>query len=250
LSNLLANFIVFRTVLIFLLLLLFMGCKNAQDKGQSDISTEVKVVGALRNVMQHGNLDDMIDLDTITNRTGLYGLGPDSHLGGELLILDGQSFISRIASDSTLQVLRSYEVSAPFFVYTNVNKWKESKLPDTVKTIVELEGHLEIYSKDLKSPFAFKLTGKVAHADIHVQNLSRGTQVGSAEEAHQGQVNYAVKDEEVIILGFFSVDHQGIFTHHDSFVHLHLITKDKQMMGHLDKMKIDQMELFIQKNIP
>ncbi|MBT8236913.1 MAG: acetolactate decarboxylase [Bacteroidia bacterium] len=236
---------------IFLCTCLFLGCKDAQDKSESErIGTEVNVVGALRNVMQLGKLDDMIYLDTIRDRTGLYGLGPYSHLGGELLILDGRSFVSRISSDSTLQVHESYEVSAPFFVYTTVHEWIESDLPVTVKTIKDMERHLDSITTDLKRPFAFKLTGKVTHADFHVQNLPKGIQLSSPEEAHQGQTNYTAKDREVVILGFFSIDHQGIFTHHDSFVHMHLLTKDEKMMGHLDKLEIDQMKLYIQQNIP
>ena len=236
---------------IFFCTCLVLGCKDAQDKSKSErIEPEVKVVGSLRNVMQLGILDDKIDLDTITGRSGLYGLGPDSHLGGELLVLDGRSFVSRIASDSMLRVHESYEVSAPFFVYTTVHEWIESDLPDSVKNIKDLERHLDSVTAEPKRPFAFKLTGKVAYTDFHVQNLPKGIQVSSPEEAHQGQTNYTAKDKEVIILGFFSVDHQGVFTHHDSFVHMHLLTKDEKMMGHLDKLEIDQMELYIQQNIP
>jgi acetolactate decarboxylase len=30
-----------------------------------------------------------------------------------------------------------------------------------------------------------------------------------------------------------------IFTHHDTFLHMHLITTDKSRMGHCDEMKFD-----------
>ena len=69
--------------------------------------------------------------------------------------------------------------------------------------------------------------------------------MNSPQEAHQGQVNYELNDEDVAILGFFSTAHQGIFTHHDSYVHMHLITKDASKMGHLDELEIGQMKLFL-----
>ena len=73
-------------------------------------------------------------------------------------------------------------------------------------------------------------------ADIHIQNLPEGTPVSSPQEAHQGQTNYVLENRKVEIVGFFSKEHQGVFTHHDSFVHLHLITQDRRQMGHLDEM--------------
>jgi acetolactate decarboxylase len=36
-------------------------------------------------------------------------------------------------------------------------------------------------------------------------------------------------------IGFFSTEHKAIFTHHDTFLHMHLITTDRQKMGHLDE---------------
>ncbi len=92
------------------------------------------------------------------------------------------------------------------------------------------------------------MQGTISNALIHIQNLPKGAKVSSPEEAHQGQVNYELKDEEVEIIGFFSTKHQGIFTHHDSFLHMHLITKDKSKMGHLDELEISEMTLYLPKN--
>ncbi len=48
----------------------------------------------------------------------------------------------------------------------------------------------------------------------------------------------------VDIVGFFSTEHKTIFTHHDTFMHLHLITKDKLMMGHLDNAVFKDITLY------
>jgi acetolactate decarboxylase len=71
--------------------------------------------------------------------------------------------------------------------------------------------------------------------------------VSSPEDAHKGQTNYNLKNEEVVIIGFFSTEHKGVFTHHDSFLHLHLITKDERKMGHLDMAEFNEMELYLPK---
>jgi acetolactate decarboxylase len=144
-----------------------------------------------------------------------------------------------------MQVERTFDVTAPFFVYANVNKWKEIALPNTVKTINDLEKFLQQKTSEIKKPFALKLIGSVSNATIHIQNLPEGTKVSSPDEAHQGQTNYTIQNEAAEIIGFYSTEHQGIFTHHDSFLHLHLITKDALKMGHLDALEIGTMKLYL-----
>ncbi|UJH90965.1 acetolactate decarboxylase [Antarcticibacterium sp. 1MA-6-2] len=233
-----------------LLILGIMACNtNKKDSNATNTVTypDIKIVGAMKNVMWKGELDSSIDLNSISNKNGLYGLGPMSYLRGEILINNGKSYVSRVTSDSTMTVEEEFEVSAPFFVYTNVNEWIEEELPSNIKTIPELEQYIDKKTKDFKRPFAFKLAGQVSNALIHIQNLPQGTQVSSPTEAHQGQINYQLKKEDAEIIGFFSTGHQGIFTHHDSFLHMHLITTDERKMGHLDELEIGKMTLYLPK---
>ena len=201
----------------------------------------------MKNVMWKGELSGSINLDTISNKKGLYGLGPKSYLTGELLINDGQSYVSRVTSDSTMAVQKTFSVSAPFFVYANVTKWIEIELGSEIKKIKDIEKLVDEITIDLKRPFAFKLIGNVSKAVIHIQNLPKGTKVTSPTDAHQGQTNYKLKNEEVTIIGFFSTEHKGVFTHHDSNIHMHLITNNESKMGHLDEVEIENMKLYLPK---
>lgn len=198
-------------------------------------SSEVKIVGQMKNVMRKGQLYGTIHLDTIANKKNLYGFGPVEYLAGEILVIDGKSYKSTVISDTQMQVDETYDTKAPFFAYANIAKWKEQKLPESVQTIADLEQYLSSIASDSERPFLFKLDGKIEEAVIHIVNLPKGSKVSSPQEAHRGMVNYQLKDKEVEIVGFFSTQHQAIFTHHDTFLHLHLITKDKQWMGHLDE---------------
>lgn len=222
-----------------------ISCNSTQK--ETEIYTDIKIIGAMKNVMWKGELGSSIDLDTISNKDGLYGLGPVSYLTGELLINNGKSFVSRVASDSTITVETTLKISAPFFVYGNVTEWYKIELPGNVKTIQDLEKFIDDKTTNFKRPFAFKIIGDVSSAIIHIQNLPEGTKVSSPYEAHQGQINYNIENEAAEIIGFFSTEHKGIFTHHDSFLHLHLITKDESKMGHLDELEIGQMTLYLPK---
>lgn len=219
--------------------------KNETHTNKTDTYPDIKIVGAMKNVMWKGELGSRIDLDTISDKNGLYGLGPVSYLKGELLINNGKSYVSTVTSDTTMTVEERFDVSAPFFVYANTTVWNEIELPTDVKTIDDLEKFIDDKTLDFKRPFVFKLIGQVSSAIIHIQNLPEGTNVTSPDEAHQGQIKYDVKNEESEIIGFFSTEHKGVFTHHDSFLHMHLITKDESKMGHLDELEIGEMSLYL-----
>jgi len=226
-----------RKITFGLLTIGMISCNSTKKEITStDTYSDVKIVGAMKNVMWKGKLGSRIDLDTISDKNGLYGLGPVSCLKGELLINDGKSYMSKVKPDSTMTVDKTFDVSAPFFVYANITEWNEIDLPPNIKSIQDLEKFIDKKTTDYKRPFPFKLEGEVSKVIIHTQNLPEGTKVSSPDEAHLGQTNYGLTNEETEIIGFFSTEHKGVFTHHDSFIHMHLITKDESKMGHLDEL--------------
>ena len=247
-SNLKKTKMMIKKVIIGILTIGIFSCNSDKKKTTSNETySDINIVGAMKNVMWKGELGGSVHLDTISNKKGLYGLGPESYLTGEILINDGNSYVSKVTSDSTMTVEKTYDISAPFLVYANVNEWNEIELTSNIKTIKDIENLIDRKTIDFKRPFAFKLTGKISKAIIHIQNLPEGTKVSSPEEAHKGQTNYELKDEEATIIGFFSTEHKGVFTHHDSNIHLHLITKNESKMGHLDEVEIEKMKLYLPK---
>lgn len=239
-----------RNITFGLLTMGIISCNSTKKESNSNDTTtysDIKIAGAMKDVMWKGELDGRIYLDTISNKNGLYGLGPESFLTGELLINNGKSYVSKVTSDSTMIVEKRFDLLAPFFVYANVTDWNEIELPPQIKTIQDVEQFIDQKTTTYKRPFTFKLIGQVSSALIHIQNLPKGTKVSSPKEAHQGQINYKIKNEDAEIIGFFSTEHKGVFTHHDSFVHMHLITKDESKMGHLDALEIKKMKLYLPK---
>src|SRR5215212_3902567 len=82
-------------VFVFLLLTGFTGCSH-QAKNTEKIQNDprVKIAGAMHRVMMKGELSGIIDLDTIVNKDGLYGVGPIEYIKGEIMLWDGQSYYS------------------------------------------------------------------------------------------------------------------------------------------------------------
>ena len=103
---------------------------NETSDEKKETYSDIQVVGAMKNVMWKGELGASINLDTISNKKGLYALGPESYLAGELLVIDGHSYVSKVTSDSTMSMEETFDASAPFLVYANVNEWTEIALPE------------------------------------------------------------------------------------------------------------------------
>jgi len=216
-----------------------MGCTPAKE----EITEEVRLVGEMKNIMWKGQLQGNIYLDSIANKNLLNGLGPLDSLSGEILILDGKSYISRVLTESTMEVKENFDARAPFFAYAPIAAWTTEDLPDSVQNLQQLEQFLSVRSKATQNPFLFKVSGTVEDATIHVVNLPRGTKVSSPEEAHLGRTFYSLKNEDVDLLGFYSKNHKTIFTHHDTFLHIHLINSKRDKMGHLDEVQFKKQRI-------
>lgn len=196
---------------------------------------DIRIVGAMKNVMRLGQLGPVIDLDTLSNREHLTGMGPLAYLRGEITIIDGRSYVATVLTDTTMKVEETYHASAPFFGYTRIAQWTARPLPESIQTFRQLEQFLDSISRTSPRPFFFALHGIVASATVHVMNLPDGMQVESPEDARTGQRQYTVHAAEAEVIGFFSTEHATIFTHHDTYLHMHLITADRKFMGHLDE---------------
>ncbi len=203
----------------------------------------------MKNVMWKGQLQGNIHLDTITPKNHLYGMGPVEFLTGEILVFDGHSYQSSVISDTTMRVNESFNLKAPFFAHSHIQNWTELSLPDTVQNLKQLQGYLLSLNFNAGQPYFFRLQGEVPKADIHIVNLPAGSTVSNPEEAHKGKKTFRITNVKSDILGFFSTAHQGIFTHQNSFLHLHLITADRKKMGHVDDLTLSSrsMKLFLPK---
>lgn len=208
-----------------------------------DKNPVVKYVGSVESVMRRGALNATIELDTVATRTSLYALGPVEGLRGELMVWDGASYVSEVGERGLNKVRRSYRVGAPFLVYCNVKNWKEFTLKNTIGNLSELQDEIQNLAKsngfDLQTAFPFKISGLINEAEYHVIWKDPEIKEHSHEIHKKSKVFYPVSRENADILGFYSQNHAGVFTHHDSFIHAHIISADRNKMGHLDGISIN-----------
>lgn len=228
------------------LALLWLSAMSAFNQPKPNHIPTIK--GTMRAVMREGKLGPVISTDTLI-QTNLYGIGPMAYLRGELLVLDGKVYEATVGNKKQMQVKEVGKATAPFFGYAHIASWQSVTVPDSISDLVTLENYLNqtIGTSNPNFNTFFKLKAKAKEATIHLVNLPKGTKVSSPEQAHKGLVQYPVTNQEVEILGFYSQQHQTIFTHHNTNLHLHLITADRKTMGHLETITFEpkQVQLFL-----
>lgn len=188
--------------------------------------------------MWNGQQAGIIAMDTLL-LPGMYGLGPLEYLRGEITLLDGRPIVSLMADDTTVIVEQRPDAKAPFFVRQQVKGWVPMDLIAEVVDLPSLDAFLLKHQAHREEPFFFRLHGTVREAEAHVMDLPPGTVLEGPAVAHATQKTFTVRDAEVELVGVFSTKHQAVFTHHDSNIHVHIITADGALMGHLDRLRMD-----------
>jgi acetolactate decarboxylase len=196
---------------------------------------EVKVSGAMKSIMINGDLSAHINLDTL-NKAHLYGLGPVAGLKGEIIIADGVIYSSS-KNGGKLTNQQNKISQAAMLVYSRVEKWKSISIKVSLNNYAELEKLIENTAKangyEIEIPFAFKIEASPVSVNYHVIDWKEGS-AHSMDNHKQFAYSGQFINEKMIMLGFYSRHHQSIFTHHTTYMHIHILDEKTKTVGHLD----------------
>lgn len=218
--------------------ILFFGCSTKESE------YEIYHVGALKKVMKENNMIAHIHLDTIKNKQNLYALGALEDLEGEVTIFNGTPFISKSKDGENVSIHKNFNHKAAFLVYTNVPKWREIIIPNNIAEKDSLEFFIYQTAKshkiDISKPFPFLIEGKAERISWHVINWD----INDSEHTHEKHVKSGAHGEltnqNISIFGVYSDKHHGVFTHHTTNLHMHVLTEDRKIAGHLDDLRLGE----------
>ncbi len=197
------------------------------------MNAQVIATGALKRTMWEGQRSGLIAMDSLSGPS-FYGMGPLEHMRGEITLVDGRSHVAHIIGDSLVVRVDSM-AQAPFFVHARVARWEEVELPQEVADDRQLDIYLDRHSGD--QPFFFRLTGRFNAVDLHVWDLPSDSTFTGPVEGARFKRHFRIEDREGEVIGVFSRHHRTVFTHHDSFIHLHFLSSDGRVMGHVDSLR-------------
>jgi acetolactate decarboxylase len=214
----------------FFFLLFLVACSSREPENRP----VVKHAGALRDFTQKNDTSSAIYLDTIDPHRRLYGLGALRGYTGEILVIDGRPYVSKLNSKGDNRVRLSFDLRAPYFVYAHVKAWDPAELPDKEISSADLEAMLPELAKkaglDPGKPFPFMLRGAFGKLAYHIDYRPK------KNKKRMPQTAFAVSDADIIILGFYSKQHQDIFTTAGSNVTMSFMTTSADLVGQIDQL--------------
>lgn len=216
-------------------LLLLMSCQGKQEPYKASY----QVYGKLMEIMQQNLLQARVSLSDLTLDANSYGLGAMEGLMGEILISEGK-VITSIANPDSILMGSSNDVSAALLVTTEVAEWSTLEM-NSSENMRGLEALIDSRAKELNldanDVIPFKIEATPKSLNWHIINASLATEQNHQAYKESGRTG-VLEDEAVKIIGFYSKNHGGVFTHHGSFLHLHFITANGELMGHVDDLEL------------
>lgn len=218
--------------------ILITSCQTQANKASWG---QVEYAGALKNMMHKGDLSTNISLHELKDRKNLYALGAMTNLKGEIQIFNGIAYNSLVDTD-TLIIDNSFEKEAALLVYAQIETWDSIQVPPTVIFRSDLEFFIAQRAKEkginINAPFPFLLDGTFKSIEWHVINWKDGDTEHSHEKHIKSGLYGTLHDTPAQMLGFYSTNHKGVFTHHTSDTHIHFKLNNLKISGHADNLEV------------
>lgn len=205
---------------------------------------EIKIYGSLKKVMAEGDLSGKVSLKEFEGKENLYAIGALENLQGEIMIYDGEPFVTKAEGQKEGILTEFNNHRASLLATAIVHDWQAIQIPDTVQFIDELESFIRSKLKEmpeLPQAIPFRIEGIADFIEWHVINWNTDIK----EHSHKLHKENAIKGYKqyigVDIIGFYS-EKPGLITHKRSLTHMHVKTIDNHISGHLDKLKLKKGE--------
>lgn len=216
-----------------LLLVAVLGCSESRSR---DVP-EVRVWGALREMIHEGRIEGRVDISTVV-AAKTYAVGALAGMRGEITIVDGVAWVARGAHADGIASRTATDETAALLVVSRVVNWHTAVIRTDI-SFAELDARVERFAIDAglttDRPFAFVIEGDVA-ARWHV--LRGPPPPGSNPHDHTRDAIVGNFSGHATVVGFFSKHHEGVFTHIGQRVHAHVVVPADNIAGHADELTI------------
>ncbi len=203
-------------------------------------SGEVQVHGTLRAMMHEGKTGAVVTLDAMLPNPRMYAVGALADLAGEITMIGGTVYLSYPvgAQETRTETLAASDAGAALLVAAEVSQWLAVTIKDPIRfedlddTIEELAAAA---GTSLDGRFPFLLEGDFEDLQWHVID---GSRLATGGTSHQDHLAASIKTRRqrasARLIGFYSQNDQGVFTHMGSRTHLHCVLDEPLATGHVD----------------
>lgn len=198
---------------------------------------EVQHWGTLREVLRFERTQGRVELDDVTDESTV-GLGALAGLRGEILLLDGEAWVSLCEGDARPTArLATEDEEATFLAIAEVPLWVDIPVRQDISP-ADLERFLrkaaEFAGLDWSRPFPFVVRGTLISADLHVLN-GKCPFANPNLPPEEAPFRASFGETPGVLVGFYGEGMEAVLTHHGSRVHVHgRLGGDRPIVGHLD----------------
>lgn len=225
--------------------------EEAENVKTVEIETEIKTVSAMKKVMMGEDLSAHILWDTIP-KENLYAVCPLGRIQGEVTIIDGKMFTSTVDVNNMIIIENNWNVLSPFAVFAYVNSWHEIEINQPISSEEDLQTVIESAAEKMgiktTKPFVFKIVGSFDKVDYHIISKPLEEKEHNHDLHDKAKKHFHLNKVEGQLLGFYSKEHEGVFTHRGHYIHTHFIDNAEKNMGHLENVVTSQkLNIYISK---
>lgn len=199
---------------------------------------EVKSYGHYKKMIYMKNTDGVVGLKMAIPNHNSYAVGAIQNGTGEITVLNGKVYLDygNDGIGNSIHTIPPHE-KAVLLAVSNVDKWQSTKIKkplpkeDLFKVILSKAKEMGL---DTKKPFPFLLEGRFKDLQIHVINGQNPKFGGHGSKEKMFHMAKETKGHQAAtIVGFYSADDQGAYTHPGESWHLHAIIDD--IGAHVDE---------------
>jgi alpha-acetolactate decarboxylase len=214
--------------------------------------------GNFKQMMHSGDTAGKVNLLTLDQSKGTWGVGALAGLKGEIVQVDGKLWVS-LGTDSNGKVQApSVNDAAILWASGKVTQWKQVQVPGDMSQ-AQFEKFVSEQASanklELNQPFVFRVTGAFSHLIWHVltgEKSGHGAAVDSGHGGHGGHGHaggHANKQSGMKvfrnptatgqIVAVYSGDKlEGVVSHPGERFHIHYIDNDQTVSGHVDQYNV------------
>ena len=193
--------------------------------------------GSMREVMREGKTQARVSLKEAVHSDSTVGLGALVGLTGEIAIIDGEAWVSRIQNGTVISTLaRADEDRATLLAISDVKAWREVKIDRDLSEDAweDLLAQLGADSGfEPSTPWPFVIEGDLMALESHV--LNGACPIADHVSAGQDPVRRSIAQTHGSLVGFFAPESGGLLVHHGQRVHAHVVVDAPELyIGHVN----------------
>jgi acetolactate decarboxylase len=224
------------------------GARPATEPGGSQstsASVNVRTYGSLKPTIEDRMLDSVVSLAQLRGDKALVGFGLLSALRGEVVVVNGEAWLSYPKTDGTLRSEKAgaHDETLAFLVAATVPAWQDVPLAEDVK-FDDLADTVERLAKssqlDTERPIPFVVEGALLNLNYSVVNGGAFAAEGkvSREALKAASPKVKLASAQGTLVGFFSREEHPEFLEPDTNVHVHVVVDSRSEAGHVDSVDL------------